>query len=214
MVSSNQSTRMMQLYSDQSFATAQAGVEFALAKIYGGANPCSSLNINFLGDSFLGDNITVARANNKVTVTGVRASSTTTLSVTDPIPPSDGQLIQVDTTNVQDSGNGGPPRKLIGIQFQLLPGCGQAVTITSLTISWAPNNVENILQIKFDGSNVYNSVGMPSGSTIDIVDQTIADANVHTIDFIRWDADIQDRLYTIQFNFSDGSNKIIQIDLT
>ena len=46
------------------------------------------------------------------------------------------------------------------------------------------------------------------------VDETIVDASLHLIDFIRWDSEIQDRVYTIQFNFLDGSNKIIQIDLT
>lgn len=213
LVSSNQSTRTMQLYSDQSFATAQAGLEFALGKIYGGVNPCSSLNINFLGDNFLGDSITINRANDLVSVIGVKGTSTTTLNVTDPIPPSSGQLLQVNTQNAQDAGNGAPPKKLQGVTFQLLPGCGGPVTITTLVVSWSPNYGEGIRQIKFDGGNVYNDISVISGATIDIVDTTISDANIHTIDFIRWQEDIQDRLYTIVFNMSDGSSKTVTIDL-
>lgn len=212
-VSSNQSTRMLQLYSDQSFATAQAGVEFALGKIYGGVNPCTSLNINFLGDNFLGDNITITRANNRVTVVGTRASSTTTLSVTDPIPPNSGQLLQVNTTNAQDAGNGAPPKKLIGVTFQLAPGCGGPVTITTMVVSWNPEDDEEVVHIKIDNNNVYNGSGKESGETINIDDITINDANVHPINFIRWEDDIQDRLYTIRFNFADGSNKTVTIDL-
>lgn len=214
LVSTNQSSRLLQIYSDQSFATAQAGVEFALGKIYGGVNPCTSLNVNFLGDNFLGDNITINRANNLVTVVGTRGSSTTTLSVTDPIPPSAGQFLQVNTNNAQDAGNGAPPRKLIGVTMQLASGCGSAVTITSMVVTWAPDNVEEIVQIKIDNQNVFTArVGALSGQTIDITDVTINDANVHTVDFIRWQQDIQDRLYTIQFNFSDGSNKTVSVDL-
>lgn len=213
LVSNNQTSRMLQLYSDQSFATAQAGIEFALGKIYSGVNPCTSLNINFLGDNFMGDNITITRANNLVTVVGTRASSTTTLSVTDPIPPNSGQLLQVNTNNAQDAGNGAPPKKLLGVTFQLAPGCGGPVTITTMVVSWTPENDEEVVHIKIDNNNVYNGSGKESGETININDITINDANVHLINFIRWDDDIQDRLYTIVFNMSDGSNKTVTIDL-
>lgn len=212
LVATNQDTRIRQYYSDQSFATAQAGLEVALGLIYHGVNPCDPLNWNLQGDSLLGNSIVVTRANDRIYVTGTKGDATTELSIADPIPPSNGQLLQVDVTSAKDASNGAPPKKLIGITFQLLPGCGMAVTITSMTISWLPDNGEGVLQIKFDGNNVYNSVAVPSGGTIDITDQSIADANVHQVDFIRWDLDIQNRLYTIQFNFIDGSEKTITVD--
>ncbi|PIR21188.1 MAG: hypothetical protein COV45_00140 [Deltaproteobacteria bacterium CG11_big_fil_rev_8_21_14_0_20_47_16] len=215
LVATNQETRNQQLYKDQSFASAQGGIEVVLGLIANGVNPCDPLSSNLLGDSFLGNSISVTRINNKIYVVGSKGGASTALSVTDPVPPSMGTLLTVDTSNAHDASNGAPPKKLIGITFQLQPGCGGPVTITSMIVTWSPNYDELIQQIKFDGGNVYSetgSGGAPSGDTIDIVDTTIADASVHTIDFIRWNSDIQNRLYTIQFNFGDGSNKIFTID--
>lgn len=212
LVATNQESRIKQLHSDQSFASAQAGLEVTLGLIHNGVNPCDPLSRNLEGDTLLGNSIVVNRANSRIYVAAAKGDASTSVSIVDPIPPSNGQLLQVDTTHAKDASNGAPPRKLIGITFQLAPGCGQAVTITTMTISWLPDTGEKVLQIKFDGANVYDGVGMPSGDTENITDQTIADANVHQVDFIRWDADIQNRLYTIQFNFIDGSNKIITVD--
>lgn len=215
LVATNQETRTRQLYADQSFASAQAGLEVTLGLIYSGVNPCDPLSRNLEGDNLVGNSISVTRVNNRIYVIGAKGDANTAVSIVDPVPPADGQLLTVDVSHAKDSSNGAPPAKLIGITFQLLPGCGQAVTITTMTISWAPNDGEKVQQIKFDGNNVYDeggSGGTLSGGTEDIVDQTIADANVHSIDFIRWDNSIQNRLYTIQFNFADGSNKIVTVD--
>lgn len=215
LVATNQETRSHQLYTDQSFASAQAGLEVTLGLIHHGVNPCDPLSRNLEGDNLVGDSITVTRANNRIYVVGAKGDASTAVSIVDPIPPAQGQLLQTDTTAAKDSSNGAPPAKLIGVTFQLMPGCGNPVTITTMTISWDSDMGEKVQQIKFDGNNVYSeggSAGMPSGSTIDIMDQYIADANVHAVDFIRWNGDIQNRLYTIQFNFADGSNKAITVD--
>ncbi len=215
LVASNQDARSHQLYVDQSFASAQAGLEMILGLIHSGVNPCDPVSRNLEGDNLVGNSIAVTRLNNRIYVVGAKGDSTTAVSIVDPLPPAQGQLLQTDTSAAKDSSNGAPPAKLIGITFQLMPGCGNPVTITTMTVSWTPDNGEKVDQIKFDGNNVYSvggNAGSPSGSTIDIVDQYIADANVHTVDFIRWDGDIQHRLYTIQFNFADGSNKVITVD--
>lgn len=215
LVVGNQETRSHQLYMDQSFASAQAGLEVTLGLIAHGVNPCDPLSRNLEGDNLLGNSITVVRENSRIYVVGAKGDSTTAVSIVDPVPPAMGQLLQTDITAAKDSSNGAPPAKLIGITFQLMPGCGSPVTITSMLVSWSPNYGELVQQIKFDGSNVYSeggSAGTLSGITIDTVDQYIADANVHMVDFIRWNGDIQNRLYTIQFNFADGSNKSVTVD--
>lgn len=216
LVSSNQEARTQQYYSGQAFASAQAGLEVTLGLIYNGVNPCDPLSRSLEGDTLVGNNIVVSRANNRIYVVASKGSATTSVSITDPIPPSQGQYLGVDVTHAQDGSNGAPPGKLTNITFQLVPGCGTNVTITSLTISWEANYGEKVQQIKFDGGNVYSvggGEGSLSGTTIDIVDQTISDANVHSIDFIRWNGNIQNRLYTMVFNFLDGSNKTVSIDL-
>ncbi|PIR21187.1 MAG: hypothetical protein COV45_00135 [Deltaproteobacteria bacterium CG11_big_fil_rev_8_21_14_0_20_47_16] len=212
LVATNQEARNEQYFKDQSFATAQGGLEVSLGLISTGINPCDPLNWNLAGDSLVGNTIIVTREDGRIYVTGSKGSATTALSIVDPTPPSEGQVLQVDANHAKDASNGAPPRKLTDITFQLAPGCGQVVTITSLVVSWSPNYGESILQVKFDGANVYDAAGVLSGGTIDITNQSITDANVHLIDFIRWDSDIQNRLYTIQFNFLDGSNKVIEVD--
>lgn len=216
LVSTNQELRTNQYYSGQAFASAQAGLEVTLGLIYDGVNPCDPLSRSLEGDTLLGDNIVVSRANNRIYVIASKGSASTSVSIIDPIPPSEGQYLTVDVTHSKDSSNGAPPAKLIDIAFQLVPGCGSTVTITSMSVSWEPNNGEKVQQIKFDGNNVYSvggGDGSVSGATIDIIDQTIADAGLHMVDFIRWNSDIQNRLYTIVFNFADGSNKSVSIDL-
>lgn len=215
LVASNQETRNQQLFKDQSFASAHGGIEVVLGLIAQGVNPCAPLSSNLLGDSFMGNNIVVTRTNGKIYVVGSKGGASSAISITDPSPPNMGALLTVDTSKAKDASNGAPPKKLIGIEFQLQPGCGGPVVITSMVVSWTPNSGEKVQQIKFDGGNVYSqggNSGALSGQTIDITDTTIADANVHTVDFIRWKEDIQNRLYTIQFNFSDGSNKTVTVD--
>lgn len=212
LVSTNQDLRNTQTYAAQAFASAQAGLELALGLEYGNVNPCDPFSRQLLGDSLLGNSISITRANNRIYVTGVKGTGSTSVSITDPFPPNNAQTFLIDTSNAKDASNGAPPKKLIGITFQLAPGCGNPVTIVSLVISWSPDNDEEVEQIKFDGGNVYNGHGAESGETINITDTTISDASVHTVDFIRWDDDIQNRLYTIRFNFADGSNKTATVD--
>lgn len=215
MVATNQETRLHQIYVDQSFASAQAGLEVVLALNYNGDSPCASKSRNLLGDSLVGNSITVVRANNRIYVTGAEGDSNTAVSIVDPIPPTSGAMLEIDTTNAKDSSNGAPPKKLIDIMFNLLPGCGNPVTITSLTVSWTPDNGEKVQQVKLDNNVVFNmggQNGILSGGVVDIDDVTVADASQHVLDFIRWNESIQNRLYTIQFNYADGSNAVVTVD--
>lgn len=220
LVSTNQDMRSQQYYSDQSFASAQAGLELVLGLEYNNVNPCDPIARNLLGDSLLGNSIAVNRANNRIYITGMKGSGATNLSIVDPHPPNNALILLIDTGNAKDASNGAPPKKLTGITFQLTPGCGGPVTITSMVVSWTPppggdDDDNKVQQIKFDGGNIYSATGSggkESGDLINTADVTIADASVHTMDFIRWKDDIQNRLYTIQFNFIDGSNKTVTVD--
>lgn len=215
LVSTNQDLRTHQLYADQAFASAQAGMEVTLGWIYNNGNPCASLDRNLSGDTLAGNSIVVDRSNNRIYVTGTKGDSSTSVSIVDPSPLTGGTTLLVDTSQAKDASNGAPPKKLIGVTFQLAPGCGTPVTIVSMVITWSPNYGEKVQQIKLDDGNIYSSGGnhgVASGVLIDTTDVTIADASVHTMDFIRWDEEIQNRLYTIQFNYADGSNKIVTVD--
>lgn len=208
LVSTNQATRSFQYTTDQSFASAQSALEMVLGYIHTGVNPCGYADRDF---DFGGSTIVVNRTGGRIYVTATNVDSSTAVSVVDPSPPTEGTQLLIDTSNAKDASNGAPPKKLIDITFMLDPGCGNAVTITSLVVSWEPNLGEDVDQIKFDGNNVGGSNEV-SGQTIDITDQHIADAGQHLIDFIRWGNEIQNRLYTLQFNFADGSSKTVTID--
>ncbi len=215
LVSSNQDMRSQQYYSDQSFASAQAGIELVLGLEHNNVNPCDPIARNLLGDSLLGNSITVNRVSSRIYITGTKGSGTANYSIVDPHPPNNALILLIDTSNAKDASNGAPPKKLIGVTFQLTPGCGGPVTITSMVVSWSPDHDEKVQQIKFDGNNIYNQVGQggaESGDLINTTDVTISDASVHNMDFIRWNNEIQNRLYTIRFNFIDGSNKIVTVD--
>lgn len=221
LVATNQDVRSQQYYADQSFASAQAGLELVLGLEYNNINPCELIARNLLGDSLLGNSISVNRASGRIYITGTKGSSSTNVSILDPHPPNNALILLIDTGNAKDASNGAPPKKLTGITFQLQPGCGGPVTIISMEVSWtSPSGDDDdddnkVQQIKFDGGNIYNatgSSGKESGDLINTTDVTIADASVHTMDFIRWKDDIQNRLYTITFNFIDGSTKTVTVD--
>lgn len=210
LVATNQVTRSLQYTADQSFSSAQSALEVVLGYIHSGANPCSYVDRDF---DFAGSDINVNRANGRIYVTADNGGSNTAVSIVDPDPSNAGDTLLIDTGSAQDASNGAPPKKLIGVILQLDPGCGTAVTLTSMVVTWTPEYGEDVEQIKLDNLNIYNSSeGAESGELIDVTDTTINDAGEHPINFIRWGDTIQNRLYTIQFNFSDGSNKVVTVD--
>lgn len=243
MVATNQEVRAHQYTADQAFASTQAGLEVALGLIHNNVSPCASISRNLMGDSSAANSVVVSRTNNKIYVTGSKSDSSTAMSIVDPSPPVQGGMLEVNTTAALDPSNGAPPKKLVGVTFQLGGGCG-STTITSMTNSWTDashddcedehgehhghdddhhghddecgeGGAERVDQIRLDGVNLYTAAtnhGKLSGETADTDDVTISDAGTHTLDFIRWDSDIQDRLYTIKLNFSDGSHKTFTVD--
>lgn len=215
MVSTNQETRNHQYYSDQSFASAQAGLELARGWIYKGIDPCAPMDRNLSGDSLVGNSVLVSRANGLIYSTGTKGDASNAFSIVDPNPPSQGVMLTIDTSNAKNEGNGLPSKKLVGITFQLAPGCVSSVTITELVISWVPDYGEKVDMVKFDGNVVYGTGSDPatvSGQVTNIVDQTIVSAGTHVIDFIQWDTRYLNRHHTIRFNFSDGSSKTVTVD--
>lgn len=219
LVATNQELRSYQYTADQSFASAQAGLEMVLGLIHIGASPCDSMSRNFMGDS-QANSVVVSRTNSRIYINATKGNANSAVSIVDPNPPNEGDTLLIDTSGAQDASNGAPPKKLLGVTLQLDTGCGAAVTLTTMVVTWTPeqggdddDDEERVDQIKLDNLNIYNSSsGAGSGELIDVTDTTINDAAVHDINFIRWNDYIQNRLYTIQFNFNDGSNKIVTVD--
>lgn len=212
LVATNQELRSYQYTADQSFASAQAGLEMVLGLIHIGASPCDAMSRNFMGDS-QANSVVVSRTNNRIYVNATKGNANSAVSIVDPDPPNAGDTLLIDTSGAQDASNGAPPKKLLGVTLQLDTGCGAAVTLTTMVVTWTPEDDEDVEQIKLDNHNIYNdSHGAESGELIDVTDTTINDAAEHEINFIRWGDTIQNRLYTIQFNFNDGSNKIVTVD--
>lgn len=214
-VSTNQESRSQQYVADQSFATAQAGLEVALGMIFNGVNPCESMNRNLSGDSVPTNNLTVNRTDGRIYVVGSKGDAISPVSIVDLTPPQQGMMLEIDTSNAKNEGNGLPSKRLVDIRFQLAPGCQSAVTITDLVISWDPDYGEKVDMINIDGNVVYGmaqDLGTVSGETTNITDQTIVGAGQHVIDFIQWDTRYLNRHHTIRFNFADGSSKTVTVD--
>lgn len=215
LVATNQETRSHQYFADQAFASAQAGIEVALGLISNGASPCDSMNRNLRGDSLMANSVVVSRMNSHIYATGTKGVSAQTVSIVDPHPPADESSLVVDASNAKDASNGAPAMQLIDIAFRRASGCENPVTITSLTISWNPRYGEVVQEIQIDGNNAYSAGvggGTLSGEPTDIADVAVVDAAVHMINFIMWDMTMQNRLYTIQFNFADGSSKMVSVN--
>lgn len=198
LVATNQSTRTQQLYIDQSFYSTHAGLEFALGQIVNNGEQSVSITRQLLSDT-----ITVTRTGSNINVTGVKGTGSASYRITDPSPPSQSNCLTVNTASAAVS-----TTDLTGIVLSRSGSCSQAITIATMTVSWQPNNSENLRTIRIDGSDVYSDVtGQGSGTTFNITDVTINDALSHPMNFLRWSADVTNHNFTLTFNMSDGSQR-------
>ena len=203
LVATNQSTRTQQLNTDQSFYSMHAGLEFALGQIVNNGDQNTSITRQFLGD-----NITVTRSGSNINVTGVKGTGSAAYKITDPSPPAQSNCLTVNTASAAVS-----TTDLTGIVLSRSGSCSQAITIITMTVSWQPNNSENLRTIRIDGSDVYSNVtGQGSGTTFDITDKVINDALSHPINYLRWNTDVTNHNFTLVFKMSDGSQKTVTVN--
>lgn len=198
-VSNNQEGRVVTMQSDQAYALAQAGVEYAKRQLANSLNPVTQ---NYpLGTG----TFTVAAVPNsgQLTVTGNVGNAKKTFSLTTTFGK---DCLDIDTVGAHSASD-----NLTDIKLNKL--CNLNPTITDWTISWTPNLGERTIKLQLQGSpliDLYdNNAGYVSGTKIDSVDYTVT-GNVNAvtpINKIQFAANLPGgKNYTITAHLADGSS--------
>lgn len=210
-VSQHEESRASGLAAEQSFALAQAGIEYAKNRIDVGAIPAVQ---NFpMGEG----TFTVATSPNSGTIssTGMVGTTQKTLTLTSNFGKN---CIDLDVTNAQSAGP-----NLTGIK--LVKNCLTYATATHWTIAWAPNLGEKTDLLQVLGNQLYtlynNPQGYASGVQIDAADYIVNNANT-PVNKVQFMANLTPgKTYTMTLHFSDGSavtksflDPIVQADAT
>jgi hypothetical protein len=193
------------LVSEQAFGLVTAGFEYALKRIDDGFNPDGDVKTLGNGQFTVGyDNDTgVITVTSDVSAMHGQANPQYTVQ-----GPTGGAM--ADCLNVIVSGaawqNAWWHDEMRGIDLQNT--CNADITITAMTVSWTSPAGQETVRIRLGNNNVYNQwPGTPSGVPIDITDWTLSSCTTRDLTYIRFNTDMGDRNFTIQFTMSDGSTK-------
>lgn len=205
MVAANQQGRASHFQSMQSFYVMQAGIEYAIKKIFEGEDGIIGVPVTFGGGSF-----TSTRVGRTLTVTATVGDSSRSYRVDS---PTEADCLRIYAWAPLPE-NGGT-RVVRGLSF--VKECLPSVTITQMIYSWAEDNSERLMTIRFmdgmPGENAYdNPAGIPSGTLADISDYVLLDSSTKDIDYVDFNASMFGmfgKTVTIQFNFADGSSKVV-----
>lgn len=195
LLSTGQEGRANQVLSTKAFYVTQAGIEYAIKKVYDGESEIvASPGLNFGPGSF-----TVGRSGRTLTITGTVGQAVQTYAVDSPTE-ADCTALDVTNLNLHDH-----DREVSGITFRKI--CLTQLTIDRMSFGWQPDDGEHLERIRIENSTIYdNPSGVVSGTVIDVADYTTTSNGNQVINDIEWNADMEDKAVTMTFIMGDGSS--------
>lgn len=193
--------RMHRLSGAQALYVVQAGIEYAVKRVYDQQNEI----VNPPGLSFGEGSFTVSRSGLTLTVTGTVGDAVRVHSVDS---PTEADCTTIDTSNINLTHSG---KRIQGINFRKT--CLTSITVDKMQLSWIPNNNEKLKEIKIENLIVYtNPAGSSSGTLIEITDYTVTNGNNNVINWFEFSADMEDKDVTLSFIMGDGSTKTVTFE--
>lgn len=195
-VSTNEEARAESLAAEQSFALAQAGIEYAKNRLDMGVSPAVQ-NFPMGKGTFT---ITTVPNSGTIASTGNVGAAQKTLTMSSNFGSN---CIDLDVAQAHSAGP-----NLVGAKIK--KNCLTYATVTDWTIAWTPNLGEKTDLLQVQGNQLYtlysNAQGYASGTKIDASDYIINNANtpVNKLQFNQ--ALIPGKTYDITMHFSDGSS--------
>ncbi|MBI2083291.1 MAG: hypothetical protein HYT76_06940 [Deltaproteobacteria bacterium] len=193
LVMTTQSIHADQLLYDRAFYVTQAGLEYAMRKIYEGVSPV----VVSPGMGFGGGTFTIAREGRVVTVTGVYNTSQVVHSVTS---PSQADCTEFDLTDVDLNNDG---QNLQHIQFEKI--CLEQAVIDKIVASWTNPGSEGLRKIRIESQTVYDEPPVLSGQTTELADYIMTGNNMNNVNEMRFTNNMEGKTFTINFMMGDGS---------
>jgi len=193
------------LHYDQAYFMLQAGVEYAMRRLYEGKSPLT-------GDfPFGAGTFRVVRSGPEFTVAAYASGANVIRNIT---PPAQGDCLRVDTVQSRTQGKGAE----IG-QIWLSKRCNESITIDRMILSWSPDKGEVFDQVGLGLETpqwVYTGPpSIRSGGTVELIDYPLADLNRHRLDGIRFPStvDMREKEFRLVFVMKDGSRKEVPFTL-
>ena len=195
LVSAGEEGRANHLLSSQAFYVTQAGVEYAIKRVYDGQNEI----VTAPGKTFGRGSFTVSRSGLTLTVTSTVGNATRVDKIDS---PTQADCITIDASNV-DSGDG---KDIKHIYLHKI--CLPQVVIDKMTISWVADGGQKMTLIQIESSKVLdNPTGVSSGTLNDIADYTISNGNNNVINHIKFKTSVSNTTMTMTLTMGDGTTK-------
>lgn len=185
-----------QMIYDRAASVTQAGLEYAMRKIYEGATPVvSPPGLGFAGGSF-----TIGRADRLVTVTGTYGGSQVVHQVTS---PSQADCTDFDVTGARLSED---DREIKTINFQKI--CLEQTVIDKVRISWTnPQVNEKFQKLKVENETLYDNPPVPSGNLTDVANYVMNGNYRNNINKVAFVNEMGGKTFTFDFIMGDGSSE-------
>lgn len=196
MVAIGEESRATQLSSAQALYVTQAGIEYAVKRIYDGLSEI----VNPPGQTFSNGSFTVSRSGLTLTITGTVGNAVRVHKVDSPTQ-ADCNILDVSNADL-----GGGDKELKHIYFR--KNCLPQIVVDKMQFSWTPDGGQKLKEIKIEENKVYdNPIGVNSGTIIDIADFVAINNNNNVINHVKFDASIEDVIMTMTFHMGDGTTK-------
>lgn len=198
LVASGETSRANHLLSSRAFYVTQAGIEWAIKRIYDGQNEIVSAP----GQAFGPGTFTVSRVGRTLTVTGTVGNAVRLQKVDS---PTEADCTSIDVSNVNLVSNN---KTIKNIYFHKI--CLTSITIDKMQFTWVTNGGEKLKKIKIESSTVYdNPSGSSSGTLLDTADYTVVNGNNNVFNNIDFSASMEEKTVTMTWTMGDTSTKTV-----
>lgn len=197
LVAAEQEFRAGEVSLNRAFYNVQAGLEYAIRKIYTGQNPVTVNKPFGYGTYSVAVNY-IEGSNREIIVTGNIGNISKTHQITHNTFGAD--CLGVNNNQATLTGNNKTDLKAITITRM----CNEIIVIDKIGLSWTPDGGTVVKKIKIDNDVVWEDVGgVPSGTIIDIVDTPISGSVAHQVNLIEFSSNMYSKEITMQYFLGD-----------
>lgn len=194
-VATSHTQNMEQLSYNRAAYVTQAGLEYAMRKIYEGVSPV----VTDPGISFSGGGFTIARQDRLVTVTGNHSGSQVVHQVTS---PSQADCTEFNLTNANLSENGREIR-----QIQMRKICLEETVLDKMLVSWTNAGSEGLRRMRVESTTLYNEPLVTSGNLTELSNYAMTRNGTYNVNEIEFSHDMEEKTFTFTFRMGDGSSE-------
>jgi len=198
LVATGEQSRAQNLLSTQAFYVTQAGIEYAIKRVYDGQSEV----VTPPGITFGRGSFTVSRNSRTLIVVGTVGDAVRQHQIDS---PTEADCTALDVSNIEVKDH---DQTISRIHFRKI--CLTQISIRQMRFSWVPDGGERLQRIRIESETLYdNPAGALSGTTLDVIDYTVTGGGNKVINEIQWDSSIEDTVMTMTLMLGDGTSKIV-----